>query len=255
MSNTYQNGWLGCDESSFFASNSDRFSNAYTDVACPSVSLTGGNYNLSGVTTVQAGAILLGPGSDQALVANNTIVGNISYVDDGIDVGASAQGDQISYNTISNVFDCGIEFVGLINGATVANNVITNAGNYAVGAFWGDGSIPLQITGSTFTGNSANGSGYHWGLFGFGPTQQSLQSGSQFTDNTISNNTAPGSNTDAFGGPATMFGTTSGNTLANNNLGGSAYIYFYPSTGYADGGGNVCGFLIPGPNGNPITCQ
>lgn len=258
-SNTYENGSLVCDQSSFFASNGDQFINAIAYVSCPNATLVGGNYDLSGVTAYQPAAILLAPytvnNMNNVLIQNNTIVGNLNYVDDGIQVETpSVQGLHIRNNIISNVFDCGIEFVGVITGATVASNAVTNAGNFLVGAFYGYGDIPLQITGSTFTGNSAMGIGNHWGLFGFDPIQPELESGSQFTDNTISNNTAPSSQDESsFGGPATIFGTASGNTLINNNFGSKAYVDFYPSTGYTDGGGNICQATLPA--GGVITCE
>jgi hypothetical protein len=187
-----------------------------------------------------------------AFIQNNIIVGNLTYVDDGIVVeGTNVQGLNVSYNRISNVFDCGIEFLGWINGATVTNNTVTNASQFGVCAYYGAGSTaPLQITGSTFTGNSNTGGG---GALGFAPLYGN-SADTQFINNTISNNTGSPP-WDLFGGAAGSpgFETALGNTIANNNFGSSAWVIFVPATGYTDGGGNTCGTTYPNPG--PITCH
>jgi len=92
--------------------------------------------------------------------SSNHIVGNVmdgkwagsgqTETDDGVVI-TDESGDTVSGNTISNVFDCGIETLGMIANATISNNDITRAGFCGIGGWYWN-----SLRASTISGNVAS---------------------------------------------------------------------------------------------------
>ena len=93
--------------------------------------------------------------------SDNQFVGNVmdgkwagsgqTETDDGVVIGDES-GDVVSGNTISNVFDCGIETTGVIANATISNNNITRTGFCGIGGWYWN-----SLKASTISGNVATG--------------------------------------------------------------------------------------------------
>jgi hypothetical protein len=194
-----------------------------------------------------------------AVVQYNGIAGNPAKQDDGITLeGDNATNIQVNWNGVYGVWDCGIEFLGHMNGGKIFSNIMANIGQYAVCGYHGYGATNLEIQGLNIQNNILMG-GQSGSLFGFYPADGS--SGSMFYNNLLSGNImvnrASGAQT-VFGTSTFPFATTGLNVIQNNNFTdhGLAAIstYFYPSTGYTDGGTNYCYSNFPSA-GNPITCH
>ncbi|HEY1535090.1 MAG TPA: right-handed parallel beta-helix repeat-containing protein, partial [Polyangiaceae bacterium] len=68
--------------------------------------------------------------------------------DDGI-VMTDEPGLSIHDNTMTNFFDCGIEWVGVIRSATIRNNHISKAGVSGIGGWYWSGLVNSTISGNT----------------------------------------------------------------------------------------------------------
>ena len=216
------------------------------------------------------------------LISGNTVNGNtsadqltqLSGADDGILIW-DEDGDSVEGNTVSNVYDCGIEFVGNVGAGTFSNNTINNASLCGLGGWWWS-----NFQNNVVHGNTVNGS---TNLFtfvrdcGLRPTNFDGQghpgdSGIYFTGNTFDGNSITNiyptsyagisngyssfipfgpQNLDINQSPSTCNGDIppapgqfylTGNSFSNNNF-GSSIAYFgepaYPGA-VVDQGGNVC---------------
>lgn len=211
--------------------------------------------------------------SNGSVVSFNTIYGDMasqcqtangSCTDDGIVVAASngnvTSGVSVDDNTISGLFDCGIEFEGVAANVTVNNNTITQAGNVGIGGWWG-----FSMQGGTIANNHVDTAP---GLFGFayfaglGYSQAEVINfyDVQVANNVLTNAVSTGGLTNFFdfSAYASSAQNVYGNTLTSNDFGGSIHgnIGFSMPSGYTDGGNNVCTSESPSYpiSGFPIVC-
>ena len=216
-------------------------------------------------------------GGSGNVVSGNTIDGettpdqnfnlNSNGADDGIFMENETE-DAVDENSVSNVYDCGIESRGDFSYSTINNNTTYNTSVCAIGAWWWSnfydnivhgnsangttnlflfvrlcglrpGDTGIYFTNNTFDGNSIANK-FTSSYYGAGDAYSSFipfeQNGQYMAwsaaDPECPNDTAP---------PASQFYLT-GNSFSNNNF-GSAVAYFgnpdYPGA-VGDQGGNVC---------------
>jgi parallel beta-helix repeat protein len=231
-----------------------------------------------------SGMIVSNMGSGNSIL-NNTIDGRATTAqtthdtgsDDGIIIGDES-GDNVSGNTINNVYDCGIEFTGTIESSTFNNNTITNADLCGIGGwYW------FNFLGNIVHGNNVSGAANLFTFmryFGIRPYNwdgngHAADTGVYFSDNTFDGNsiTNPyptsywgGSNGDSVFLPFEVNGSAyllytgtlqagsgqtiptpsqfflTGNIFSNNNFGSEPAFFgepMYPGA-VIDQGGNVC---------------
>jgi parallel beta-helix repeat protein len=102
-----------------------------------------------------AAAMILSDSGSANRVVGNTIDGKWvgfgqTEIDDGIVVGDES-GDVVSENTISNVFECGIETSGVIADTTISNNDITRTGFCGIGGWYWNSLRASTISGNVVT--------------------------------------------------------------------------------------------------------
>jgi hypothetical protein len=165
-------------------------------------------------------------------------------------------GDVIQDNTISNVYDMGIEGVGIVQNVTLANNTFSNMGVAGMGSYW-----CTSWSGDVLRGNTVSMAPwlvlvlYQAGSNCGSTTPPALFTGNQFIAN-VFRNPAPG-----WGGSVSrvprlsivMPGMVSFNLLQGNDFGTSDGPNLSPLGGFTDGGGNICGPLNPALSNFPCT--
>jgi parallel beta-helix repeat protein len=150
---------------------------------------------------------------------------------------------RIEGNTIRNVWDAGIEGVDVVAGATIANNIIVNAGASGVSSYW-----CTSWTGNLISGNSVTRSSNVMYVGYMTSTQKCavpLTSGLFLNNRVIGNvfrdRVAGGTDEALYFTLGNLSGTAvSGNVIQNNDLGDAAGPYLNPPTGFVNGGGNIC---------------
>jgi parallel beta-helix repeat protein len=219
------------------------------------------------------------------VLSNNTIDGKAgadaavfsSGSDDGIIINDESS-DTVTGNTISNVWDCGIEFTGNIIYGTFSGNTINNASLAGIGGwYW------LSLYANTFRGNQVNGAANaftfmrdrglrkaNWDGRGAAADSGVYFTGNVFDGNSLTNKYTTAYFTPAWGAsiyipfeeswnayPLEYNGAASsaetvptlsqfvltGNRFSNNNFGTAYEAYFgqpeYPGA-VIDQGGNTC---------------
>jgi hypothetical protein len=110
--------------------------------------------------------------------------------DDGI-VAGDESNDTIDHNTIKNVWDAGIEFIGVMTASTISNNQITNAWIAGIAAYYNDGFIDCNFAYNSVT--QSLGGFYFQRRGGLRPagyaTGFPAETGIYFTGNNFSGNT------------------------------------------------------------------
>jgi hypothetical protein len=160
--------------------------------------------------------------------------------DDGILLN-NEDGDTIRGNTIQNVFDAGVEGLGILTNTVITGNRIVNAAFAGIGAYW-----CTHWQGNSVSGNDVSASPraayFDYEVDGAHCSSQGLPS-QLFINNTITGNVLRASPPpdDGFG-MAFKFGSglTGPNVISGNNI-GSLGIYVHPETAFVNGGGNTCG--------------
>ena len=221
-----------------------------------------------------AAMIISNAGSD------NQIVGNVmdgkwagsgfTETDDGVLL-TDESGDTVSGNTISNVFDCGIETGGVIANATISNNRITRTGICGIGGWYWN-----SLRASTVSGNVASDVPrlfHFYRIFGLRPAgfdgQHELPadaavyfSDNAFDGNRLVNPSAPGSSSSILrvynqldysgtisSGPGERAPGPSDFVLTNNTFRNNDFGHALTAPDFGtpivsglviDGGGNVC---------------
>jgi len=153
--------------------------------------------------------------------------------DDGIIVSQESS-DTIDGNTVSNVYDAGIEGVWDLTGTTISNNVIANAATAAIGSYYCTAWNNNTITGNSVTAGIGAFLRIEFVQTGSCPTQGS------FVNNTITNNHARAvlglTGVSVVMPPPVV---VSNNLLQNNDF-GLTRVSITPLSGFVDGGGNTC---------------
>jgi hypothetical protein len=202
---------------------------------------------LRNTLTGLGGLIVLDSGSNNR-VMHNTLTGG--YDGSRGNVGAddwiilyNESGDDVESNSISNVFDAGIEGVGALTGTRLINNTMTNLGVTGVASYW-----CTAWTNTTVQGNSVMAAPllvriiYETGSLCNGPIVPAAFSANQFIGNVLRN---PSPGTSPFPVPAAisigMPGSVQDNLIQMNDVGSVFGIFLSPSAGFINGGGNVCG--------------
>lgn len=170
--------------------------------------------------------------------------------DDGIILN-DEMGDTIQSNNVTGFFDIGIEGVGNVANARIADNILTNIGVGAIGA--------IYCTDWTSNRIQANRTSHVPTLVFVGYQVDSTRCGTQapvaaFTNNQFIGNifrdAAKGTlhRTGAPGPSMTvaMTGVVSGNVLIDNDFAGYYGPNLTPLSGFSDGGGNICATPVPG---------
>jgi len=107
-------------------------------------------------TSAIAGAIYLRYGSSSQVLRNRVDGGwdgqRQAGADDGI-VLEDERGARIEDNTFSNVYDCGVETLGLVADSVISSNVVRNAGICGIGGWYWNG-----WRGNRVAGNAVDGS-------------------------------------------------------------------------------------------------
>ena len=225
--------------------------------------------------------------------SNNQITGNVidgkwvgsgqTQADDGILIGDES-GDTVSANSMSNLFDCGIETTGVVANATFSDNSITHTGFCGIGGWYWN-----SLSNCTLSGNTADTVPqlFHFTrIFGLRPAgfdslrKLPADTGVYFTNNVFDGN--------RLVNPTTQLGTFSAlillnvdmgydgavsaipgeraatpsdfflkfNTFSNDDFGHSFQAPLFGSPvvpGRAvDGGGNICS---DGGGGYPLICH
>jgi hypothetical protein len=186
-------------------------------------------------------------------VINSTLTGGYdggedeSGTDDGVVI-QNETNDTIQGNTISQMFDMGVEGAGAVGNTLIADNTFTANGITGVGALyctsWTNDVVRDNIVTQTPT---LAFFGYQTGAF-CGATQlPGMLVNNQFVGNVFST-PAQGGFTGPFvrarmdvNGPATVMG----NLLQGNDFGPNDGPSLTPLSGFIDGGGNICGPLNP----------
>jgi Right handed beta helix region/Bacterial Ig-like domain (group 2) len=225
--------------------------------------VNGTNVVLSHDTVTSAGgggAVTLRNGVNNQ-VTHTSIVGGYDGspspvgTDDGILLQGET-GDVIQNNTISNVYDMGIEGVGIVQNVTLANNAFSNMGVAGMGSYW-----CTSWSGDVLRGNTVSMAPwlvlvlYEAGSNCGSTTPSALFTGNQFIAN-VFRNPAPGWSGSVM--PVArlsivMPGQVSGNLLQGNDFGANDGPNLSPLGGFADGGGNICGPLNPILSNFPCT--
>ena len=163
--------------------------------------------------------------------------------DDGI-VLTYETGDTIEGNTISNVFDAGIEGADTVANTTIASNTITNTGANGIGTYW-----CTNWTNNVVRNNNVSQSGVmFYGEYKTDPTKCGAGAPSaSFTGNSIIGNRfrnpTVGTVPLVLQGMVAKFvaGTpVSGNLIQGNDFGTQGCALVSPLQGFIDGGGNIC---------------
>jgi parallel beta-helix repeat protein len=161
--------------------------------------------------------------------------------DDGILLIDEAN-DTIQGNTISNVFDAGIEGVDVVMNSVIANNTIVNTGTVGISSYW-----CTSWTGNTISGNSVSRSP---GLFRFEYKVGTSKCLNPSTPGAFANNKMVGNrfSSPIFGADSSMwfnFPTVGGagvfnNLIQGNDVGSAPGPAVVPASGFINGGGNIC---------------
>ena len=176
------------------------------------------------------------PGADDGIILENEI------------------GDTIRDNSITNVFDAGIEGVDSVRSTTISNNTVTHAVTNGIASYWCTDWENNTIAGNTVSGSEAA----VWIIYGTGTLCGDTPSPfGRFVGNTLSGNSLQNPLRPALTGgflislenlPA---GSVSANVISANTI-GSKGIVLRPSNGFLVGSGNVCAPLPDTPGA--ITC-
>jgi hypothetical protein len=205
-----------------------------------------------------AGAAIDLTGGTANQVTQNTVDGGYDGsgqqvgLDDGIEL-IGETNDTVQGNTISNVFDAGIEGVDVVQNTTIAQNVIVNAGAAGIGSYY-----CTQWTGNVINGNSVSPSVARAGAKQF-PTMMEVYyqadpthcgipiTAGGFANNQVTANRFLSSASSGRGltGMLIAFDSLSvtavfGNLIQGNDLGAGFSLVLRPAAGFINGGGNTC---------------
>ena len=211
--------------------------------------------------------MIVSSGGSNNKILNNTIDGGSDGVysnklgsDDGIllgDASGEESNDTVNGNTISNVWDCGIETSGIITGTIFDNNSITNAGYCGIGGWYGN-----SLSGNTVRNNTVKNAPTLLNFF-YDPNLGGPKSNTvYFKDNTFTNNKLVNQKM-AFSaysgvldisvgssGKQTVFSNT---VLQGNDFGIALPLRLNPFSMIVDGGANICN--SGGVTGFPLNCD
>ena len=156
--------------------------------------------------------------------------------DDGI-VLIDEDGDLVDGNTISNVYDAGIEAVQNLTNTRISNNVIINAGLAGISSYHCTRWRNDEISGNAIS-QSVYAMLFLYQVTGFctPPPSPGLFSNNRFSNNVFSR---PGTSP-AFSASFPQNTEVTSNLIQNNDF-GQGSVMLRPETGFIDGGGNVCG--------------
>ena len=197
-------------------------------------------------------AVIYVAGGQNNVITNNTLDGgyhgsdqsgqghdaNPTDTDDGILI-IDANGDTISGNTISNVFDAAIEGVNGVRSSTITNNTISNSIYAGISSYHCTAWEGNTISGNTVTQSEA-AMMFVWEKDARCDTARNPPASPSFSNNTISNNT--------FTTPVGQYyavyitfdkgASVSGNLFSNNRIQGA--LLLSPLSGFTVGVGNAC---------------
>ena len=208
-------------------------------------------------------AVIYVTGGDSNLISGNTMDGNYhgnnpgqggddpNGTDDGI-VLANTTNDQVQNNTISNVFDAGVEGSDDVSGSTISGNTIVAAHYAGIGSYhctnWQNNVVSSnRVSQAEFLLMFYHSVDSQCSSPGADATQGAFIN-NQFTNNTLSQPTGDwGIYIDFTWLNPVPVSQLSGNVVQGNNMGSNSMLLL-PLAGFINGGANTCS-----PGGN-VTC-
>jgi parallel beta-helix repeat protein len=197
--------------------------------------------------------------------------GNLAtYGKQGTDDGVllwTEDNDTVEDNTIRNVYDAGVETVGLVTNSRIRGNTITNAGFTGIGAYHSTSWIGNMVEGNQVSASPS------LAYIEFGDNSFSPVTTIDFSSNTIEGNgfqaqtppPTPGGFDDVdamlivldpatYGGWYPMLPVVAADNLIANNVfpPNSPGPFLSPVSAFVNGGGNTCN---PNAAGNFLTCS
>ncbi|HEV2339853.1 MAG TPA: right-handed parallel beta-helix repeat-containing protein [Patescibacteria group bacterium] len=181
--------------------------------------------------------------------------------DDGIVWGSEA-GDSVINNTISNIYDCGIENIGVIQNSVISGNKITTAGTCGIGGWYWSSLLNNNIKNNTV--DQAPEMFAFTRIYGLQSTEQYVYFENNTFDSNIFTNQRNGETQASNGGfinlglsPSSSITPSQtkydNNIFENNNFGVSVFSPFInPPSLAVDKGNNICKPLIS-PD-TPLNC-
>jgi hypothetical protein len=189
-----------------------------------------------------AGAGLINTAFGSSNTIDNNIIDGKTITDDGILI-QSETADIITLNTISNIWDCGLETLFTILDTTISYNTITNASLCGIGGWFYSSWRRNNVT-----SNIVTNSPYLFYFFRSGilPTETAVYFDNNiFTGNIANTFTTYGSYIDVSeeDNPVIPVGwlLTGNNIFTGNNFNSQYSPIIWPATLAIDGGGNRCG--------------
>lgn len=168
--------------------------------------------------------------------------GGINGQDDGILIGDQTN-DRIDGNTIQNVWDDGIEGLDVIANTVITNNTIVNTGSAGIGAAWCTSWSGNRVASNTVS-RSPNLMYFYYNV-NFAKCLDTSTPGA-FADNRMVGNVfrdvVPG------GADGAMYflldkipaSSVSNNLIQGNDMGNAPGPFTVPTSGFLNGGGNIC---------------
>lgn len=205
-----------------------------------------GNTMKSPYTSMAAPSLVISSYGAHNEIVDNTMDGNWDGVrspqdevgsDDGI-ILQDENDDHIANNIIRNVFDCGIETVGLISDSSIEGNDIANAAFCGIGGWYWNG-----LRGTTVASNSVNGAtALFWFYRIYG-----LRAAETSPEGTIPADTAVYFENNVFAGNR----FTPDPDLGSSSL--SSSIPLFTDLGYAGSLSDIPTERVPGPDDFVLT--
>ncbi len=169
-------------------------------------------------------------GADNMVVDNNingdATSANELGADDGMELGTSSgaeNDDVVANNSIQNVYDAGIEALGMIANTTISNNTIKSAYYTGFGEYYNTSLVDDTIANNTIT-QSPDLFQLYTALFEPGPTPtqyllDNVISGNVLSQPNSSRGTIPAADEAPWTTPPPAAVVAGGNVLSNNNFG------------------------------------
>jgi parallel beta-helix repeat protein len=213
------------------------FTGTYEQYYTTNTRLSGNTFN----SGINAGAGLINTAFGSSNTIDNNIMNGLNITDDGILLQGET-GDIISSNTISNVWDCGIETLFTIQNTLITHNTITNAAKCGIGGWFYSNWRTNQIETNTVTNSP-----YMFFFFrnGILPNEPTVYfDNNTFTGNIASTLTDYGAYIDVSEEDNTLPAgsvVANGNIFTRNNFNSRYSPIMWPASLPVDGGGNICG--------------
>lgn len=217
-------------------------------ISADGVSLTGSSAGVITNNTAAGGTYVVAlTGGHNNQISGNTLEGH--YDGSGGQVGSDdgvllvdEMNDTVSNNTISDVYDAGIEGANTLGNTAITNNTITNAAAAGIASYYCTSWSNNVVSGNTVSKSNA----MMWVLYETSGTLcGTTEAPANFTNNQIIGNQfqnpLPTPSNTGLNINLRLFPTAVSNNLVQGNiLGSQIAMNLDPIAGFVDGGGNRC---------------